>query len=76
MHARGPEKGTPALQPWHTPSRNERLCPQTPNQVGGYWASGHPYLDAAHKAGDAPEEAGLQLPLFFADVAGLKVPGP
>jgi hypothetical protein len=38
----------------------------------GYWSSGWPRLDVQPKLGDAPETAGLQLPLFFANVSALR----
>lgn len=41
-------------------------------KVGGYWASGAPFLDAGAKATPAPWDAGLQLPLMQFDVSAAK----
>lgn len=38
----------------------------------GYWSSGWPRLDTKPKLTDHPEVAGLQLPLFHAEIAALK----
>jgi len=38
----------------------------------GYWSSGWPRLDMQPKLTDYPEEAGLQLPLFHANITALK----
>jgi hypothetical protein len=45
--------------------------PQFPAYVGGFWASGHPFMKLRWKV-DFPEEAGIQLPLFKTDVSTLK----
>lgn len=42
-------------------------------QVGGYWSSGLPYLDASYKATKRPWEAGLQLPLVMLNISDLQV---
>ena len=42
-------------------------------QIGGYWSSGLPYLDASYKATKRPWEAGLQLPLMMLNITDLQV---
>lgn len=42
-------------------------------QVGGYWSSGLPFLDASYKATRTPWEAGLQLPLMMLNITDLQV---
>jgi hypothetical protein len=42
-------------------------------QIGGYWSSGLPYLDASYKATRRPWEAGLQLPLMMLNISDLQV---
>jgi hypothetical protein len=43
------------------------------DQVGGYWSSGLPFLDASYKATRRPWEAGLQLPLIMLNITDLQV---
>lgn len=40
--------------------------------MSGYWSSGYPFLGLQDKAGEEPWMAGLQLPLFSADVSAIK----
>lgn len=42
-------------------------------QVGGYWSSGLPFLDAEPKTTKQPWDAGLQLPLLMLDITQLQV---
>lgn len=42
-------------------------------QIGGYWSSGLPYLDASYKSTKRPWEAGLQLPLMMLNITDLQV---
>lgn len=49
------------------------VCFPTTAQVGGYWSSGLPYLDASLKATSRPWEAGLQLPLLMLNISKLQV---
>jgi len=42
-------------------------------RLGGFWSSGLPYLHNRLKGTVVPWKAGLQLPLFVADVSALKV---
>lgn len=41
-------------------------------QIGGYWSSGLPYLDASIKGTSKPWEAGLQLPLLMLNISKLQ----
>lgn len=52
-----------------------RGCASLPTQVGGYWSSGLPYLDATIKGTKKPWEAGLQLPLLMLNISDLQVCG-
>lgn len=42
-------------------------------QIGGYWSSGLPYLDASFKTTKRPWEAGLQLPLMMLNISEVQV---
>jgi hypothetical protein len=42
------------------------------SQIGGYWSSGLPYLDAELKGTKRAWEAGLQLPLLMLNISKLQ----
>lgn len=46
--------------------------PPAPINPAGYWSSGWPRLDLQPKLTNHPEDAGLQLPLFHANISAIK----